>query len=182
MNIVYARQPLPPLVDGKVPNSMFLFGPTPREENIPSWRPRALDFLRQARFNGVVFVPENEEWGLDKVIYEEQTRWEITAAGISKVRVVWIPRELAHMPAFTTNTEYGFVIAFDPGSVVLGCPMGAVKVAYQKQLARDIMLLHAAFEADIVRRYGQAAPLPEPIHTFETLEETLFKAVEIAAA
>jgi hypothetical protein len=176
MNIVYARQPLPPARYGNVPNSLFLAGPTPRGKNIPGWRPEALRLLKDdLRFNGTVFVPEDETWGLSKAIYAEQTRWEIQALGCSTVVVFWIPRELKHMPAFTTNTEFGFCAAFIPDFIVLGCPDDAVKVGYQKQLAEEIALLHQAFAhhfEDSPRHLN-----PGPIPVFSTLKETLQRAL-----
>lgn len=38
--------------------SIFLAGPTPRGENIESWRKYACQFLEKNGFDGVVYVPE----------------------------------------------------------------------------------------------------------------------------
>ncbi|HEX2859372.1 MAG TPA: nucleoside 2-deoxyribosyltransferase domain-containing protein [Alphaproteobacteria bacterium] len=177
MNIVYARQPLPEKVYGNVPNSLFLAGPTPRDKNTPSWRPEALAMLEKLGFTGTVFVPEDEEWGLSDVIYHEQTRWEIEALGASSVVVFWIPRDLAHMPAFTTNTEYGLCVALIPDFMVLGCPDTAKKVAYQKQLAADIQLVHNAFahQFEDGPRFENLKPIP----TSNTLQGTLLEALKL---
>ena len=52
MNVVYADQP----VDFSHP-SIFLAGPTPRTSGVASWRPEALDLLREVGFGGTVLVP-----------------------------------------------------------------------------------------------------------------------------
>lgn len=55
MEVIYARQPLPDRVEA----SIFLAGPTPRSRATRSWRPEALDMLRDLGFSGHVFVPED---------------------------------------------------------------------------------------------------------------------------
>lgn len=37
--------------------SIFLAGPTPRGENVISWRAEACEILKQLGFDGVVYVP-----------------------------------------------------------------------------------------------------------------------------
>lgn len=51
MQVIHALQ--------KLPKSIFLAGPTPRDKNTPSWRPQALEILRDMGFGGPVYVPES---------------------------------------------------------------------------------------------------------------------------
>lgn len=152
MEVVYARQPFPSVVE----SSIFLAGPTPRDSNVTSWRPEALRLLDASGYTGHVFVPEDpvngfRDWEKD-FPYEEQVAWEESALHRADVIVFWLARELAHMPAFTTNDEFGFWKA--SGKVILGTPPNAEKVRYQR---------HYAKENDI--------PL------FDTLEDTLSGAI-----
>jgi 8-oxo-dGTP pyrophosphatase MutT (NUDIX family) len=64
------------------------------------------------------------------------------------VILFWIPRELALMPAFTTNDEWGFWKARDPLKLVLGTPKDAPKVHYQRYYAeKQNIPLHDSLEA-----------------------------------
>lgn len=144
MNITYALQPLA--------KSIFLAGPTPRAANVQSWRPQALDILRNdLAFEGTVLVPEAED-GRPHNEYDHQLSWEWEALNQATIVVFWVPRDLETMPAFTTNVEFGFLIA--SGKVVLGAPVGAKKMGYLWALAR---------------RYN--------VPIFDTLTDTLVEAV-----
>lgn len=125
MKAVFALEPLP--------KSIFLAGPTPRDEATPSWRPEALKLLEGMGFDGSVYVPENKGWGISEYNYDTQTRWEWEAIAVSTVVVFWVPRELKSMPAFTTNVEFGLTIA--SGKCLLGYPEGAPKMRYLHHLA-----------------------------------------------
>jgi hypothetical protein len=46
MNVIHALHP--------IPKSIFLVGPTPRDEETPTWRHEALDILRGRGFKGTV--------------------------------------------------------------------------------------------------------------------------------
>lgn len=125
MKTIYAVQPLP--------KSIFLAGPTPREEGVGSWRPGALNLLEAYfNFDGIVYVPESCDWMM-KNHYDTQITWEWEAISISTVVMFWVPRDLADMPAFTTNVEYGFMAA--SGKCVLGYPKNALKMNYLAALA-----------------------------------------------
>ena len=144
MNIIHALEPLP--------KSIFLAGPTPRSQHVPSWRPEALRLLQQLGFEGTVMVPEqNGDWRLDE--YDHQILWEWEGLATATVIVFWVPRELATMPAFTTNVEFGLFAAQQ--KAVLGYPKGAPKMGYLDRLARRYQL---------------------PV--FSTLDETLKAAIE----
>lgn len=51
--------------------SIFLAGPTPREEKVASWRVAAVKKLEELGFDGVVFVPEHSAW-VPKTNYVDQ--------------------------------------------------------------------------------------------------------------
>lgn len=124
MKIIYARQLLP--------KSIFLAGPTPRSKDVESWRPAAIDLFRKADFKGTILVPEDADWS-PKFTYEDQVQWEWEGLDTATVVMFWVPREMSDMPAFTTNVEYGMMIA--KRNVVMGWPNDAPKNRYLEQLA-----------------------------------------------
>lgn len=125
MKIVYASQTLP--------KSIFLAGPTPRDEQTPSWRPEALKLLEALKFDGTVIVPENADGGCGRFDYDQNAKWEWDGLNSARVVVFWVPRELHNMPAFTTNVEFGLMAA--TGKVLLGYPKDAPKMRYLHTLA-----------------------------------------------
>lgn len=145
MQIVYARQPLP----SGFRKSLYLAGPTPRDRSVPSWRPAALAILTRLGYDGTVFVPEDESWGLRWDTFVPQVDWELAAMHRSDQIVFWIPRDLTlteridagasaeralRMPAFTTNVEFGFWLR-DRQRIVLGSPDDAPKNRYLDTVA-----------------------------------------------
>lgn len=125
MKITYALEP--------VPKSIFLAGPTPRTPEVPSWRPAAIEMLRnELNFDGTVLVPEAAD-GKPHDDYDRQISWEWEALNQATIVVFWVPRELIAMPAFTTNVEFGFLVA--SGKLVLGAPTSASKMTYLHALA-----------------------------------------------
>ncbi|PZU05753.1 hypothetical protein [Sphingomonas sp.] len=177
MRTIYARQELPPVdVDGLVPDSIFLVGPTPREiDYVESWRPDALNALELLGFDGTVFLPEDPEWGLHDVVYGEQTRWEWLALRASACVACWMPRDLSltptgemKMPAFTSNVEFGTMAVLKPERMVVGAPASAKKMAYLRQFCAEF---HEVY-------FGKKLVIP----VFDTLEATMAMAVEIATA
>lgn len=116
MKIVYAYEKAPEALS----KSIFLAGPTPRSEGVKSWRPDALRELRSAGYDGVVFVPEprDSSWSRD---YDAQIGWEDRHLNMADVILFWVPRDLATLPAFTTNVEFGFWA--DSGKAVFGAPL-----------------------------------------------------------
>jgi hypothetical protein len=144
MQISYAMSPLP--------KSIFLAGPTPRAREVPSWRPEALRILKDVlAFSGTVFVPGTKE-GVLGVYTDLHVRWEWEALAQATVVAFWIPRHIEHMPAFTTNVEFGLLAT--SGKTVMGHPDAAPKMGYLDALAG---------------RYG--------IPVFNTLEAVLREAV-----
>lgn len=115
MRIVYAFEKAPK----SVTKSIFLAGPTPRKEGVASWRPKAIRILKSFGYDGVVFVPEPRKgnWHED---YDAQIEWEEQHLHMADVILFWVPRNLATMPAFTTNVEFG--VWADSGKAVFGAP------------------------------------------------------------
>ena len=126
MQIVYAQEPLE--------KSIFLAGPTLQMGGVPSWRKAAAAYLESAGFDGKVFTPEPFKGRLDLSQADRQIAWEWEALNQATVVVFWVPRELATMPAFTTNIEFGLFAG--SSKVLLGFPESAVKIRYLHRLAR----------------------------------------------
>lgn len=113
------------VIKGK--KSVFLAGPTPRGEDVVSWRTEACAILEQIGFNGVVYVPEYSSWK-PKADYVDQAMWEREALINATVIVFWVPRKLPDMAAFTTNVEFGYWL--HSGKVIYGRPEEATKIKY----------------------------------------------------
>lgn len=133
MKVAYARTPLP--------KSIFLAGPTPRDRNVPSWRPSAIELLKHLGFDGTVLVPEDSDQSW-RFSYDDQVEWELQALHSATVVAFWVPREVfaewdpmqLKMPAFTTNVEFGLFAARP--NVVLGYPDYAEKMKYLEAIAQ----------------------------------------------
>ena len=152
MQIIYAKQPHPPSWSA----SIFLAGPTPRDAGVTSWRPEALRLLRQAGFDGVVFVPEDEGEGF-RGSYFDQVTWERDALAASDCVLFWVPRELSTMPAFTTNVEFGLWVK--TGRAVLGYPTKAPKMRYLGWLAGEHRVpIHHSLEDTIQATLARVRP------------------------
>lgn len=115
-----------------LPKSIFLAGPTPRSELVPSWRPQAIESLRSMGFQGAVLVPERADWSTMEH-YDDQVHWEWEGLSICTVALFWVPRDLADMPAFTTNVEFGMLAA--SSKAILAHPPEAPKMRYLDALA-----------------------------------------------
>jgi hypothetical protein len=128
MKIVYAHEHPVSLPE----HSIFLAGPSPREPSDYNWRPEALSILKKMEYPGTVYVPlpRSGEWLSD---YDAQVDWELQYLEASRVIVFWVPRDLKHLPGFTTNIEFGLFVR--SGKVVLGYPENAPKMRYLHRLA-----------------------------------------------
>ena len=133
MQIVYANQEPPAGWE----SAIFLAGPTPRDAETSSWRPEALRILAHLGFRGVVFVPE-AEGGVWKHNYDDQIEWEEKCLNLADVILFWVPRELTHMPGYTTNVEWGFWMGRDPLRLVLGYPKDAPRMRYLDYYAQKL--------------------------------------------
>jgi len=123
MQVVYAKQPFPTAWK----SAIFLAGPTPRSNEVESWRPEALRLLEEMNYDGVVFVPE-DEGGEFQGSYQDQVDWERDGLNFADVIVFWVPREMGTMPALTTNVEFGRWVT--SGKADLGHPPEAAKMRY----------------------------------------------------
>lgn len=136
MEVVYAGEEMPE----KITKSIFLAGPTPRNrDEVESWRPDALEILRDKGFDGVVFIPEDRD-GKFKRDYDDQIEWEEKYLNVADCIVFWVPRDLSldstgfpRMAAFTTNVEWGTWAT--SGKLVFGAPSDADKNSYLKYYA-----------------------------------------------
>jgi hypothetical protein len=131
MEVITSDMPIkePPLGTQRVKSGIFLAGPTPRDENTISWRRQALAYLEEFGYNGIVYVPERKDWKV-KFEYSDQIEWELRAMNICSTIVFWVPRELKHMPAFTTNVEFGMTIREPWTRMLYGRPKDAEKCRY----------------------------------------------------
>jgi ADP-ribose pyrophosphatase YjhB (NUDIX family) len=129
MQVVYAQEEAPnPLV-----KSIFLVGPTPRNQDVASWRPAALRALEICGYNGTVFVPEPRSgWGRD---YYAQVEWEKKHLEMADVILAWVPRDLQLLPAFTTNVEFGRYMT--SGKILYGRPDGCPNNSYLDWMYED---------------------------------------------
>ena len=114
---VWAREPIE-----RDATSVFLAGPTPRSDEVPSWRPAAREALA-AQWHGpeplTVLIPESRD-GIRAAYYDDQVDWETEARSAASAILFWIPRDLETMPGYTTNVEFGLDVT--TGRAVLGCP------------------------------------------------------------
>lgn len=130
MIAIYAKSPIQstwPIVP-----SIFLAGPTPRDNDTQSWRPAALRQLADRAYDGLVYVPENKDgpniW--DSASWEAQITWEENAIEAATCLLFWIPRNMMTLPGLTTNVEFGYALGRNPHKVVLGFPPGAPGTQY----------------------------------------------------
>lgn len=119
------------VIKGK--KSIFLAGPTPRDEKIEPWRTTACSILKELGFDGIVYVPEYSTWK-PKEDYVDQAMWEREALTAASIIIFWIPRKLPEMPGFTTNVEFGYWL--HSGKVLYGHPEGSPKTKYLDWLYR----------------------------------------------
>lgn len=154
VDIVYALEDPP----ASYTKAIFLAGPTPRTQSVPSWRPHALQHLQDAGYDGVVFVPEARS-GVFHGDYDGQIAWEDRHLEMADCVLFWVPREMTTMPALTTNAEFGRWI--DSGKAVFGAPT-------PDKPRRNVYLRH----------YAQAFDAPST----ETLEDTVTAAMHLVGA
>jgi len=129
--VIYAREGFPALVT----KTLFLAGPTPREQGVPGWRAEALQILKELGFNGTVFVPEPRD-GKWLQNYEIQIEWEEEGLNRADVIVFWVPREIPTMTGLTTNIEWGEWKG--SGKVLWGAPEAATQVRYPEYYAKKL--------------------------------------------
>jgi len=127
MEIIYAQEELPK----KVTKTVFLAGPTLRSghpEDMHSWRNDAVEYFKELEFDGHLFIPEAKDGNYGDN-YIDQVEWEEEALNMADLIIFWVPRDLEHLPGFTTNDEWGHWKSF--GKTLFGAPENAEKVRYQ---------------------------------------------------
>lgn len=149
MQCVYANQSYPITFF----KSLYLAGPTPRDTNVPSWRPNALDILERLGYDGVVFIPEFQDAQRNSD-YDQQMDWELGAMRRSDVIFFWIPATPDTLPANTTRVELGLQI--HSGKVILGIPQGAYRTRYLERLAsQHNIVVHRTLEDTLNAAYSE---------------------------
>lgn len=122
MKLIYAAERI--AFEGR---SIFLAGPTPRSQDVDSWRPYAIELLEKLNFDGTVLVPEKRDWHT-KFNYISQVEWEWEGLENCDAIIFWVPRNLETMPAFTTNVEFGSYVR--SWRALYGRPDGSPKNDY----------------------------------------------------
>ncbi len=117
------------------PPSIFLAGPTPRTDQVVSWRIQALQILRRIDFTGAVLIPERRDW-VSSFDYIDQVEWEFACLEGATVIAFWVPRDLVSLPGLTTNVEFGRYVS--SGKCVYGRPDSAPKNRYLDWLYRKL--------------------------------------------
>lgn len=129
MNVLNPTTPLLPTgdlpTDGDV---IFLAGPTPRSPAGVDWRGEAIQLFEKHSFDGTLLNPQLEQWPTANVSWLDQVSWEKQGLEEADVILFWIPREMEHMPALTTNVEFGMWVK--SRKTILGAPPEAVAVDY----------------------------------------------------
>lgn len=125
MKIIYSDQPIYEVAK----HSVFLAGPTPRRSDVTSWRPAAIELLNKIEVLEEVYIPECSTGGM-RVDYLDQVEWEYQALEACSIIMFWVPRDMATMPALTTNIEFGRYISLTPSRVLYGRPEWAVQTNY----------------------------------------------------
>lgn len=126
MIVVYAGEPAP----AEFAKSLFLIGPTPRSEAVPSWRPEALRLLESRGYDGVAFVPESRAG--TRPDYETQMEWELASMRLADVLLCWMPATNPDLPGLTTRVECG--LQATSGKLVFGAPGDSYKTSYLRRL------------------------------------------------
>lgn len=136
MKVIYAKEAFPV----SSTKALFLAGPTPRSREVASWRPQALAILEAKGYDGVVFVPEPRSGDFD-ADYIVQVEWEEEGLRLADCILFWVPRNLEHLPGFTTNVEFGWWM--HSGKVVLGAPKEAPSTRYLRYHATKLLIPQA---------------------------------------
>ena len=135
MQIIYYEDSIPDVVN----RSIFLAGPTPRYDNVRSWRPEALRLLKEKGYDGVVYVPESRRGSFSNNIfanYDGMVEWEKRCLNQADVILFWVPRNMENLHGFTTNVEFGHWVK--SGKCVYGRPDGAPHTGYLDWMYEDV--------------------------------------------
>ena len=140
MQIVYAQEKYPHELT--LSKSIFLAGPTPRDESTKSWRPEAIKYLEDIGYDGTVYIPEARDASYYND-YTEQISWEHACLDACDMIVFWIPRDMTmnsntnepKMAALTTNIEFG--LYSKSGKIAIGSPEDAPHCTYLQSVCED---------------------------------------------
>jgi hypothetical protein len=135
LTVIYAKEQFP----SEVVKTLMLCGPTPRNNNVISWRKEAIETLEKLGFDGHVFCPE-ERNGTFQGDYDDQIKWETEALNRADVIVFWVPRNMKTLPGLTTNVEFGAWA--NSGKVILGFPENAENIRYLTILLKQTKSLY----------------------------------------
>jgi len=110
--------------------SLFLVGPTPRGNEVSSWRPQALQILTKVYLDKnihlVVFIPESRTGDYR---YQAQVEWEQRHLELADVLLTWLPRDMStSLKGLTTNLEFGKYV--ETGKLFYGRPEHADHIRY----------------------------------------------------
>jgi nucleoside 2-deoxyribosyltransferase len=123
MNIIYSNQ-----IYNKQSKSIFLAGPSPRNEQIVSWRKEAIKYFEKYHFEGTLFVPEKEFNSIQEEGNVNNMSWDQKALGDADLILFWIPREIPNLLGLTTNVEFGYFLNKKP--IIYGRPDISVRNEY----------------------------------------------------
>lgn len=131
MNIIFAGEAFPKYVK----KTIFLAGPSPREEGVSDWRNDVVEQLKEKKFDGTLYIPiprkrfyknyeQDKSW-----TYDYQVEWECIARQRADALLFWIPRSnKGKMPGLTTNIEFGEDLRFP--NIFYGRPDDAESCRY----------------------------------------------------
>jgi len=133
---IYAYEEAPPSYSA----SIFLVGPTPRKNDVKSWRTDALQVISEVYKNQelevVVFIPEPRN-NIFRSNYLEQVEWEKQHLEMADAIFAWIPRDMTtSLKALTTNIEFGKYV--ESGKLFYGRPDNADHIKYLDWMYTDI--------------------------------------------
>ena len=79
--------------------SIFLAGPSPRTQNIVSWRKDALRLLELKGYDGIVFIPEPNpaDENNSKFEWSKAPHWEYKMLSRADIILFWVPRDMRLM-------------------------------------------------------------------------------------
>jgi len=129
IQICYAQNNIPTLYT----KSIFLAGPTLRtnlqDRQKNSWRIKALEYLKELNYDGVVFVPEDFNKEFDHNALTQQIEWEQKALAKADCILMYLERTENNM-GLTSNIEFGMYSK--SGKIVCGFTDQAIKNNYIK--------------------------------------------------
>lgn len=124
MDIVYTGEKL----KNKIEVTCFLAGPTPRDEDVSSWRSEAIKLFSKYGFNGTLYVPEfREKSYYDVDTGTEEMKWDQKALESATCVMFWIPRD-NDMLGLSTNVEFGYLL--NKGNFIYGRPSNAFRCEF----------------------------------------------------